>query len=796
MTDAFGGLPEAVALNTILDYVHDAVYVASTDGRVLQANRRARAIAGCTDTEMRGRQISEFVVTDGNRLLEPSTLAHTPGTGETVNAKGTLLSHTGDRTPVEITISRDEFPEHRIAIVICAREIGHDASASGTSEDLPAFFDNNPSPVMRVGPSGQILYANSASWILLEHWGIGIGDVLPREWGERIRGVIERGESVEMEVTIGFKVVHLVGVPIPEMGYVSLYGLDVTDRKRIEEKLALSAQVVENASEGVMITDQDFRVLDINRAFSEITGYSPGDILGESAIPLLSGRQGEDAFRRIWGDVKNSGSWQGELWDRRKNGEVYPKWLSISAVKDDLNSAINYTIVFADISKVKEAEEHLYRLAHFDSLTGLANRRYFRDRLDSAIAQSKRARRVLGLMFVDLDSFKMVNDNLGHSAGDQLLQTAAQRLRESVRESDTVSRIGGDEFTVILPDLHSAREVAPIAEKVLAKIGEPMTIEGQELTVSASIGVAVYPDDGENADTLLQYADTAMYRIKQGGKNNYQYFSPDMNTRAAERLSMRTRLKRAIEHRELEVYYQPQVDATTGEIVGLEALARWQTEDLGMISPGEFIPLAEESGLIYDLGNVIFEAVCKQWLAWNRKRIAPTRICVNVSALQLRAPEFPRRLEEIAQALGVPAAAIEFEITESMFIEESEMALRKLRELRDSGATLAMDDFGTKYSSLGYLRRLPIDRIKIDRSFIQDIPGDANSSEIASAVIAMGRSMHLEVIGEGIETVAQLEYLRDQGCDLIQGNLVSAAVPPRRLERALRAGKYALESNA
>ncbi|HTP59965.1 MAG TPA: diguanylate cyclase, partial [Spirochaetia bacterium] len=363
------------------------------------------------------------------------------------------------------------------------------------TQSLARFSDENPFPVLRVADDGTLLYANPGSWLLLAHWKITAGQRVPFDWGKTVLEVLTAEESREVEIQIGFKTLLLSLVPVPEMGYIDIFGLDVTNRKHAEQKLKLNAQVFESATEGVMITDAEQRILDVNRAFTTITGYTREEILGENASVLQSGKHDEDFYRELWKSVQERGSWQGEIWDRRKNGEVYPKWLSISAVPDQRGQVIRYIGLFSDITAVKQTQEQLYHLANYDSLTGLANRRLFHDRLDQSLHEARRSGEMVALMFIDLDGFKLINDNLGHRTGDAILRAVADRIRENVRDSDTVARMGGDEFTVVLPRLHNSQHVVAVAQKVLSRVAEPIPVAQQEVFTSSSIGISVFPQD-------------------------------------------------------------------------------------------------------------------------------------------------------------------------------------------------------------------------------------------------------------------------------------------------------------
>ena len=635
--------------------------------------------------------------------------------------------------------------------------------------------------MLRISLEGVLLSANRGSWLLLEHWRIRVGSPVPLEWKQRITAAVSQRDSHEVEVQIGFKTLLLVMVPVVDKGYVNVFGLDVTSRKQAEKRLLIDSQVFESASEAVVITDADKRILDVNRAFTTITGYTREEILGENIGILSSGRHDDSFYEEMWEAVRDRGSWQGEIWDRRKNGDVFPKWLSISAVTDEAGRISRYIGLFSDISAMKQTQEQLYEMAHYDSLTGLPNRRYFLDRLRESLEQARRAREGVALMFVDLDGFKLVNDNLGHGAGDQLLREVAERIRVCVRESDMVARMGGDEFTVILPHVHNSDSPVVVARKMLQKIYEPVKLEQKEFFISSSIGIAVFPDDAQDVEGLLQSADTALYKAKDLGKNGYQFFSREMNRRAVERLTLQTQIRQGIASREFTVYYQPQVDADTGALVGLEALARWMSPQIGIVGPDQFIPIAEETGLIHDLGRLVLRAACGQGKKWLDEGGEPFRIGVNISAHQLRRADFVDVIESALKDTGFPAHLLDLELTESMLIEDVSDDLEKLKRIKAMGIFLSIDDFGTKYSSFAYLRRLPIDRLKIDRSFVQDLPADSRGSEIVSAIIAMSRSLNLEVIAEGVETPVQAALLREKGCRMLQGYYCSRPFPPENL---------------
>lgn len=538
---------------------------------------------------------------------------------------------------------------------------------------------------------------------------------------------------------------------------------------RADAEMRLSATVFETTSEAIMVTDAQNMIVAVNGAFTDVTGYVREEVLGTNPRFMNSGRHDEAFFQGMWKSLEESGKWHGEVWNRRKNGEIYPEWISIGAVRDRQDRVSHYVAIFTDITERKEAEERVRHLAHYDALTDLPNRTLFFDRLSQALIQARRDDTKAAVMFIDLDRFKNINDTLGHSVGDLLLQGVAVRLSQCMRQGDSVSRQGGDEFVVLLPEVGQAEDAAVVAQKILNAIAQPFHVEGHELRVSCSIGISFYPNDGDDAETLMKNADTAMYRAKDSGRSNYQFYFSDMNARFLERLAMETSMRRAIEREQFELYYQPQIDVASGAIIGAEALIRWNHPDLGMISPAHFIPLAEESGLIQSIGEWVLRTACKQTAQWQRAGYAPFLVSVNVSARQFRQAGFADQVASALQENDLSASYLELELTESVLMGHTDKNIAILGALKDLGLTIAIDDFGTGYSSLSYLKRLPIDTLKIDRSFVGDLPADKDDAAIVDAVISMAHSLSLKVIAEGVETEQQVDFLRSRKCYLMQG---------------------------
>ncbi len=556
---------------------------------------------------------------------------------------------------------------------------------------------------------------------------------------------------------------------------------DITEQREYEDRLRQSATVFESTIEGVVITDVEGCIVDVNRAFSDITGYPREQAIGENPSLLRSGRHGPEFYQAMWASILSAGYWTGEIWNRCKDGRVIPEWLTISSVYDEEGLLTHYVGVFSDISQQKRTEEKLEYLAHHDPLTTLPNRLLFNARLHHALEHAERNRLTLAVIFLDLDRFKNINDSLGHPAGDLLLQQVADRLRHCVRTEDTVARIGGDEFTILLEGLGEPANAATVANKILLGFSEPFELEGRDQFVTASIGISVYPRDGRDNARLLRNADTAMYLVKEQGRNSYAFYAEQLTAQARERVMLENELHKALERNQLFLHYQPQVLLQTGEMIGAEALLRWRHPELGMIAPGRFIPIAEESGLIIDIGAWVLRKACLQAKQWLDEGLQLERIAVNIAGPQIQRGDLLGTTQQALELSGLPPQLLELEVTEGFIMREADHAIHLLGQMKALGVNLAIDDFGTGYSSLTYLKRLPIDILKIDQSFVRDIPQDANDMAIAKAVIAMGKSLGLQVIAEGVETEQQQRFLIQEGCSLGQGYLFSRPVPAKDL---------------
>jgi diguanylate cyclase (GGDEF)-like protein/PAS domain S-box-containing protein len=552
---------------------------------------------------------------------------------------------------------------------------------------------------------------------------------------------------------------------------------DVTSQQQMESRLQLLASAFQYSGEAILISDRDNNIVTVNPAFTRLTGYSEADACGRNPRFLSSGRTTREEYREMWKGINGQGFWQGEIWDRRQDGGTYPKWVTVSVIRDGNGELSHYIAHFTDISSERAAEAQLQHMAHHDVLTGLLNRLSLKGRLEQALAVARRDGMRVALLFIDLDRFKVINDTLGHHIGDKLLIEVAARLRDSVRDSDVVARLGGDEFVIMLSGMENSASAAVIAEKLVRNIGDPYRIEGYDLYTTPSIGIAIFPNDGEDGDILMKNADAAMYHAKSAGRNNFQFFDARMNDAALERLKIEHSLRQALARDEFRVYYQPIIDMLSGRVSGVEALVRWQHPEMGMVPPGSFIGIAEETGLIQPLGEWVFWTACRQLAEFNAAGFHGLKMSINISAMQLRNGNLPILAKGAIEAFALEPATLIFEITESVAMQQPEETARLLNLLSEMGIGLAIDDFGTGYSSLSYLRMFPINHLKLDRSFVQEIGLGPGSSVICDATIGLAHNLGLKLVAEGVETQAQYDYLQQKGCDLVQGYLFSRPIP-------------------
>jgi diguanylate cyclase (GGDEF)-like protein/PAS domain S-box-containing protein len=571
------------------------------------------------------------------------------------------------------------------------------------------------------------------------------------------------------------------------LGYVALIR-DVTERRATDEQLRIAAVAFEMEN-GIMITDSDLRIKQVNNAFTRITGYEPAEVIGKTPRLLQSGKHDKAFYRKMWGEIKEQGYWEGEIWNRSKNGDNYPEWLTISVVKNNDDDVTHYVASFTDMSERKEAEQHIHQLAFYDPLTHLANRRLFIERIEHARQTSQRSKQHGGLLMLDLDHFKVLNDTQGHYAGDKLLYEVGQRLRQHVREADTVARFGGDEFVVLLEDLNIEKDIAvnlasAIAEKIQAELQLPYKLTDRyDYRITPSIGVVLFQGENTSVEDLLKQVDVALYEAKAAGRNTIRFFNPEMQARVEKRAYLESSLSKALDNHEFLLHYQPQVDRN-GRLLGAEALLRWAPQDSdNLVPPADFIPLAEDTGQIVQIGYWILETACHQLKQWQQRLADDTfNLAVNISARQFHQEDFIIRLQEMIHKNDINPRGLKLELTESVILDDISYVIERLRDLKKLGIGTAMDDFGTGYSSLSYLKQLPIEQLKIDTSFIRDINNSNDDSAIVHAIIAMGHSLGLQIAAEGVETEEQRAYLEKYECDIYQGYLFGEAMPVDKFE--------------
>ncbi|MBN2581826.1 MAG: EAL domain-containing protein [Planctomycetes bacterium] len=567
---------------------------------------------------------------------------------------------------------------------------------------------------------------------------------------------------------------------------------EVADRKRAQAQLSLSAKVFETSGEAIIIADPGRNILSVNHMFAQLAGYEAEEIVGQPLSCLRSDRHDEAFYENLWRMAYSKGVWQGEVWTRRKGGEVFLIWMTAGVVHDTDGNVTHLIITASDMTEQKAVAERIRLLAYYDSLTNLPNRTLLVDRLKTCLARARRTGNQVGVLFLDLDRFKNINDSLGHRAGDLLLQGVAERIRKVIRDSDTVARMGGDEFVVIVPDAAQSVDIASAAQRIAESMTRPILVDGRELTIRASIGISVFPGDGQDADALMKHADVAMYRCKANGQAAYRFFTPDMNANVLEKLTIENELRKALRENRLCLYFQPQIDARTGQLVGAEALVRWQHPQRGLLMPGHFISVAEETGLIVQLGEWILHEACRHCATWEPPEgCEPLSVAVNISAAQFQHQGFRQTIVQALADNNLNARRLELELTESAIVEDVAMAAACLADMKAMGVQVAIDDFGTGYSSLSALKRFPIDRLKIDRSFVSDLASNEDDAAITMAIIALARSLQLKVLAEGVETQQQLDFLWQHECYEMQGYFFARPMPAEQFAAWLQSRQAA-----
>lgn len=781
------------------------MYILDPGGLIREVNQAACQRLGYSKAEMVGKHIAAFILPEFAARLE-ERFANVRKQDYLIYESANVDKH-GKVLPIEVC-SRAVVLDGKPAFFNIVRDTSERRQAESlyreSEEKWRQLFvnmttgfalhdlicDKQGKPVdyrfLEINPAFEQLTGLKASDMI----GRTVLEMLPGTesyWIETFGHVALSGEAITYENYSGeLKRWYQVKAFSPKTGQFAVIVTDITERKNFEDRLRLSSLVLENSSEGMVVTDADDLIVAVNPAFSIITGYSFDEVAGKSPSIMASGRHDEDFYREMRRTLESTGQWHGELWDRRKDGQVQAKWLAINTIRNEDGSVHRYVTLFSDITERKLSEDLIWRQANFDALTELPNRNMFRDRLGQEIKKSDREALPLALLLIDLDKFKEVNDALGHAVGDLLLQEAALRIRACVRESDTLARLGGDEFTVILSEISETSHVEDIAQKIVNKLAQPFLLGSDEVYISASIGITLYPKDAADIDSLVKNADQAMYVAKNKGRNRFSYFTPSLQKAAQNRLRMVSELRAALDAGQFRVVFQPIVELSTGHIHKAEALIRWQHPERGIVYPTEFIRLAEETGLIHGIGDWVFKEAARWANRWSKQSREGCQVSVNISPVQFQhGGKFCEEWIAYLAGLGLPGKSMVIEITEGLLLNAESEVNVKLLKFFEAGVQVAIDDFGTGYSSLSYIKQFDIDYLKIDQSFVNYLETDQNNMALTEAIIVMAHKLGLKVIAEGVETEGQRKLLLAAGCDYAQGYLLSEPLPAEEFERLL-----------
>lgn len=774
--------------------------VDGTSLTIRKANRGALRHLGYNEAELLGRPITDiecslsdvFFWEDVRQGIAP----------EVRDAEASYLTASGELLSATKNISRAH--DNSGLLVICATPVGQlrrtEAELADTGAHLRATLEATADGILLVDRQGAILNMNqrfSSLWqipapLLLAHDDQAIQDYLasrmadPEAYRRRMAEIRPDGEDETHDILqlASGQFFERKSRPARQQNFIigRVFSFtDITERKTSEARLQLAASVFTHAQEGIMITDPEGTIVEVNDTFTRITGYSRGEALQHNARLLSSGRQGPEFYAGLWYDLIHKGHWQGEIWNRRKDGGHFAALLNITAVRDETGRVRHYVALFSDITASKEHQSQLERIAHYDALTGVPNRVLLADRLQQAITRTRRDDRLMALVYLDLDGFKEVNDTHGHETGDELLIAISQRLNDTLRAGDTLARLGGDEFVAVLTDLSSMEECERVLERLLRAAASPLQIKGIPLQLSASLGVTLYPHDGSDADTLLRHADQAMYQAKQAGRNRYHLFDPERDRQAKTHWESISRLTHALEQGEFELFYQPKVHMRQGRVVGAEALLRWRHPERGLVSPGEFLPVLEGTELIARIGDWALDKAIAQMSQWHRNGLK-LPVSVNIAAHHLQQEDFlPRLRDKLARHPDIPPAWLELEVLETAALEGIAHVSRVIEGCKALGVAFSLDDFGTGYSSLTYLKRLPAGVLKIDQSFVRDMLWDTEDLAIVEGVIGLAAAFRRQVIAEGVESAAHADLLLRLGCELAQGYGIARPMPAEQL---------------
>ena len=786
----------------LFEEANDCKMLLSTDGKIVDINRVGHERLGYAKADMLGRRISEFDPPEyadkvPQRITEIWTRGRTTFESAHVRKDGSVM-------PVEVSASLIETGGSQMCYSVIRDISEHkefEEALAAREARYRAVIETSADGFWVVDMSGRLIEVNDA-YVHLSGYSreellqMHVPDFEVREQPEdtakHIEKIIREGhdrfESAHRRKDGSTWPVEIVANYWPELeGLLFVFVIDITERRKQKEQQELAMMVFDNITEAMTVTDARNRIVAINPAFSQVTGYTEEEVLGRNPNMLSSGHHDSEFYRQMWQSLAETGQWQGEVWDRRKNGELIAEWLTISTIYDDEGKVHRRVALFSDITKKKQSEEMVWRHANFDMLTQLPNRRMFRERLEQEMKKSHRHGNSLALFFIDLDHFKEINDTLGHHIGDELLVEAALRIRSCMRESDIVARLGGDEFTVVLTDLSDDSHVERVAQDIIVRLMEPFQLGKESAYISASVGITLYPADATDAHNLLKNADQAMYVAKSEGRNRFSYFTHELQEQAQRRLRMIGDLRNALVEKQLKLHFQPIVDLSSGEVYKAEALLRWQHPERGRISPMEFIPLAEETGLIHEIGDWVFMESARWVKHWRDICGADIQVSVNKSPVQFRATSSISELGwfNFLQEMTLPGENFVVEITEGLLLQGESEVLDKLQSMRSAGMQVAIDDFGTGYSALSYLKKFDVDYLKIDKSFVSSLESDVKDRALTLAIIVMAHKLGLKVIAEGVETEGQLRLLSKFGCDYAQGYLFARPMPPEEFETML-----------